>query len=99
MPDFTPADFMPYDPFEGMRFGPTTCFLSGQPVGPTDTISVFADWLQARYALAERPIRLLDQSTVAFRDLRLPASPAVRQRLAEVEASVAAAARAAARRS
>jgi len=92
MPDFTPADFMPYDPFEGMRFGPTTCFLSGQPVGPTDTISVFADWLQARYALAERPIRLLDQSTVAFRDLRLPASPAVRQRLAEVEASVAAAA-------
>lgn len=92
MPDYTPADLTPYDPFEGMRFGPTTCFLSGQPVGPADTVPVFADWLQARYDLADRPIQLLDQSTVAFRDLHLPASPAVRQRLAELEASVAAAA-------
>ncbi len=92
MPDLSPADLTPYDPFEGMRFGPATCFLSGQPVGPADTVPVFADWLQARYDLADRPIQLLDQSTVAFRDLRLPASPAVRLRLAELEETVAAAA-------
>jgi len=92
MPPLTPADLRPYDPFDGMRFGPGTCFLSGQPVGPADTVPVFADWLQARYALAGRPIRLLDQRTVAFRDLRLPASPAVRPRLDELENRVAAAA-------
>ena len=92
MPALTPADLTPYDPFEGMRFGPATCFLSGQPVGPADTVPVFAGWLQARYGLADRPIQLLDQSTVAFRDLRLPARPAVRQRIEELEAAVAAAA-------
>ncbi|GAB3292869.1 hypothetical protein ACFQT0_06390 [Hymenobacter humi] len=92
MPQLTPADLIPYDPFDGMQFGPTTCFLSGQPVGPDDTIPVFADWLQARYGLADRPIQLLDQRTVQIKDLRLPASPAVRPRLQELEQRVAAAA-------
>ena len=88
----TPADLLPYDPFDGMRFGPETCFLSGQPVGPADTVPVFAEWLQVRYHLAERSIQLLDQRTVAFRDLRLPASPAARQRIDQLESRVAAAA-------
>ena len=88
----TPADLTPYDPFEGMRFGPTTCFLSGQPIGPADTVPVFADWLQTRYDLADRPIHLLDHSTALFRDLRLPASPAVRARLETIEDQVATAA-------
>ena len=88
----TPADLTPYDPFDGMRFGPGICFLSGQAVGPADTVPVFADWLQARYHLADRPIQLLDQRTVHFRDLRLPASPAVRQRITALESQVAAAA-------
>lgn len=88
----TPADLLPYDPFEGMRFGVGTCFLSGQPVGPDDTVPVFAEWLQVRYQLAARSIQLLDQRTVQFRDLCLPASPAVRQRIDALEAQVAAAA-------
>ena len=82
------ADLRPYDPFDGMRFGPGTCFLSGQPVGPTETVPVFADWLQARYGLADRPIQLLDQRTATFRDLRLPASPAARQRIDALEKQV-----------
>ena len=88
MPQLTPADLIPYDPFDGMRFGPSTCFLSGQPVGPEDTIPVFADWLQARYHLADRPIQLLDQRTVLMHDLRLPVSPVVRERLADLERRV-----------
>ncbi|MBD2767048.1 hypothetical protein IC235_03960 [Hymenobacter sp. BT664] len=92
MAPYTPADLLPYDPFQGMRFGPDTCFLSGQPVGSDDTIPVFADWLQARYSLADRPIQLLDQRTVLIRELRLPASPAVRQRIEELESWVEAAA-------
>jgi hypothetical protein len=92
MPTLTPADLIPYDPFEGMRFGPTTCFLSGQPLGPTDTVPVFAQWLQDQYGLAERPIQLLDQSQAYFRDLQLPASPGVRARIDALEQEVAAAA-------
>ena len=91
MAPLSPADLLPYDPFDGMRFGPATCFLSGQPVGPDDTVPIFAEWLQTRYALAERPIQLLDQRTVLIRDLRLPASPAARQRIDELESRVAAA--------
>ena len=88
----TAADLLPYDPFENMRFGPTRCFLSGAPAGPIDTLPVFADWLQTRYDLADRPIHLLDQRVVALRDLTLPVSPAVRLRLLALEATIAAAA-------
>ena len=92
MAPFIPAELLPYDPFDGMRFGSETCFLSGQPVGPADTVPVFAEWLQTQYGLAERPIQLLDQRTVLMRDLRLPASPSARQRIAELERQVAEAA-------
>ncbi len=92
MASLSPTHLLPYDPFDGMRFGPDTCFLSGQPVGPADTVPVFADWLQARYQLADRPIQLLDQRTVRMQDLRLPLSPAVRPRLDALESEVAAAA-------
>jgi len=91
MSQFTPADLLPYDPFDGMRFGPDTCFLSGQPVGLLDTVPVFAEWLQVRYGLAQRPIQLLDQRTVTYQDLRLPVSPAARQRIEALEAQVEAA--------
>ncbi|GAA4044216.1 hypothetical protein GCM10022409_32860 [Hymenobacter glaciei] len=91
MAPFTPADLLPYDPFDGMRFGPETCFLTGQSVGPDDTVPVFAEWLQTRYNLAERPIQLLDQRIVLLKDLRLPASAAARQRIAELESKVEAA--------
>jgi len=91
MTQLTPADLLPYDPFDGMRFGPETCFLSGQPVGPDDTVSVFAEWLQARYHLADRPIQLLDQRIVRMADLRIPTSPAARQRIEDLENRVAAA--------
>ena len=81
-----------YDPFVGMQFGPGRCFLTGQPVGPADTVPVFDDWLQATYGLADRPIYLLDHSQTTFAALRLPLAPALRPRLAALEAEVQAAA-------
>ena len=92
MDQLIPTDLLPYDPFDGMRFGPETCFLSGQPVGPDAAVPVFAGWLQKRYQLAERPIQLLDQRTVFIKDLCLPASPAARQRIEALESRVEAAA-------
>ena len=83
-----------YDPFEAMQFGPGRCFLTGQPVGPDDTVPVFAEWLQAAYGLYDRPVYLLDQSQTTYADLRLPLAPALRPALAELETEVQAAARA-----
>jgi hypothetical protein len=80
-----------YDPFEGMQFGPGRCFLTGQPVGPDDTIPVFANWLQTTYGLAERPLYLLDQSQTTYGELRLPLAPELRPRLDALEAEVQAA--------
>lgn len=80
-----------YDPFEGMQFGPGRCFLTGQPVGPEDTIPVFASWLQTTYGLAERPLYLLDQSQTTYGALRLPLAPALRPRLEALEAEIEAA--------
>ena len=81
-----------YDPFEGMQFGPGRCFLTGQPVGTADTVPVLDDWLQATYHLADRPLLLLDRSQTSFGALRLPLAPALRPRLAALEAEVQAAA-------
>ena len=83
-----------YDPFEGMQFGPGRCFLTGQPVGPADTISVFAGWLQATYGLAERPLYLLDQSQTTYAALRLPLAPELRPRLEALETEIQAASQA-----
>jgi hypothetical protein len=90
MPAYTAADLTPYDPFETLRFGPGICFLSGQPT--TETIPVFADWLQARYQLADRQILLLDQSTTTYHELRLPITAAARPRIEALEQQVQAAA-------
>ena len=80
-----------YDPFEGMKFGPGRCFLTGQPVGPADTIPVFASWLQDAYGLAERPLYLLDQSQTTYGELRLPLAPELHPRLEALEAEIQAA--------
>ena len=77
-----------YDPFEGMQFGPGRCFLTGQSVGPADTVPVFAEWLQATYGLADRPIHLLDHSQTTYAALRLPLASALHARLATLEAEI-----------
>ncbi|RZK22397.1 MAG: hypothetical protein EOO56_08745 [Hymenobacter sp.] len=77
-----------YDPFEGMQFGPGRCFLTGQPVGPADTVPVFAEWLQAAYDLAERPIYLLDHSQRTYATLHLPLAPELRPHLQALEDEV-----------
>ncbi|MGI4833232.1 MAG: hypothetical protein ACRYFK_07190 [Janthinobacterium lividum] len=82
----------PYDPFERMQFGPGRCFLTGQPVGPADTIPTFDDWLLATYELTDRPLYLLDHSQTTYGALRLPLAPALHERLRALGQQVQAAA-------
>lgn len=73
MPANIPPDLTLYDPFDRMQFGDQHCFLCGSPTDPaTDSVPVFADWLQERYGLAERQILLLDQSIHFYPELRIP---------------------------
>ncbi|TGE27466.1 hypothetical protein [Hymenobacter metallicola] len=71
MPATTP-DLSLYDPFTGMRFA-QHCFLCGTPTPqPSNSVLVFAEWLLERYQLADLQIKLLDQSVLAYPELRMP---------------------------
>ncbi|QIL76197.1 hypothetical protein [Hymenobacter sp. HDW8] len=79
-----PSDLTLYDPFARMQFGDQHCFLCGSPTDPaTDSVAVFADWLQERYGLAERQILLLDQSIRFYKELRIPCCPRCRTQYVE----------------
>lgn len=90
-PDSSP-DLTLYDPFAGMQLVAPACFLCGTPVEPAhDHVPVFAPWLMARYGLADKEIRLLDQSTTTFRELTIPCCARCQQQVQELEARVEAA--------
>jgi hypothetical protein len=86
-------DLTLYDPFARMQLVAPTCFLCGTPVDPArDNVPVFAPWLTERYALAAKPITLLDQSTSTFGELTIPCCPRCQQQhVNQLEAKVAAA--------
>jgi hypothetical protein len=90
MPNTTP-DLTLYDPFSKMQFGAQHCFLCGASIQPvTDSVPVFAEWLQTRYSLAEREILLLDQSIRTYQDLRIPCCARCRTQYVEpLEAQMA----------
>ncbi|MFC6996253.1 hypothetical protein [Rufibacter roseus] len=61
-----------FDPFEHMRFGRQICFLCGTNITEDQEVTVFPEWLMEEYAFAEKALRLLDQSVVQFKDLKIP---------------------------
>lgn len=89
----TSPDLTLYDPFARMQLVSPNCFLCGTPVDPTrDNVLVFAPWLLERYQLADKEIRLLDQSTTTFRELTIPCCPRCHQQhVSELENRVEAA--------
>ncbi|TLM94067.1 hypothetical protein [Hymenobacter jeollabukensis] len=69
-------DLTLYDPFARMQLVAPVCFLCGTAVDPArDNVPVFAPWLTQRYQLADKEIRLLDQSSTTFRELTIPCCP------------------------
>ncbi|OON68397.1 hypothetical protein B0919_14535 [Hymenobacter sp. CRA2] len=75
-----------------MQLVAPACFLCGTPVDPAHQhVTVFAPWLMQRYGLADKEIRLLDQSTTTFRELTIPCCEQCQQHVAAVEARVEAA--------
>ncbi|GAA4311129.1 hypothetical protein [Nibribacter koreensis] len=61
-----------FDPFEKMQFGYRTCFLCGNTITQDQVTQVFPEWLMQEYDITERPLQMLDQSVVQFKDLQVP---------------------------
>ena len=67
-----------YHPFKTLQFDAKHCFLSGHSLSSTEEeIGVFAPWFLQAFGLADRPFKLLDESMVTYKDLKVPCSSAV----------------------
>ncbi len=69
-----------YSPFEAFNFSNRNCFLTGVPLdSEEERIQIFPQWLMTRYALEDRPFKMLDESMATYKDLKLPCSATVNQ--------------------
>ena len=81
-------DFRLYDPFKNMTFSSHSCFLCGTIVNGEEQITVFPEWLQKRYGLADKSLLLLDQSMVTYASLKIPCCPVCAEKVGEIEEKV-----------
>jgi len=75
----------PYNPFEDFLFDNNTCFLSGEPLRSAERIQVFPDWLMRKFDIADKPFKLLDESLRTYKQLQLPCTASVAERISELD--------------
>ncbi|WP_270089419.1 hypothetical protein [Sphingobacterium sp. SYP-B4668] len=64
-----------YNPFKAFKFDNATCFLTGQALVSTDEqIQVFPIWMMRAFDLEDKPFKMLDESVVTYKSLKLPCS-------------------------
>jgi hypothetical protein len=62
-----------YDPFEKIDFSPQKCFLTGQDVASEEEqIFVFPEWIMDRYSLRGNTFKMLEGSTLQYKDMKMP---------------------------
>jgi hypothetical protein len=67
-----------YNPFTRFNFSNKNCFLTGETLTTEEErIQVFPAWLMSRYQLEDKVIKLLDESYIGYKDLKLPCATAV----------------------
>lgn len=78
-----------YNPFLDFKFNKTTCFLTGETLSTDeDHIQVFPVWIMQSFDLEEKPFKLLDESMVTYKKLRLPCSKQVASLMEKLEKEV-----------
>src|ERR1700712_4448514 len=82
-----------YAPFTNFTFSNNNCFLTGEALqSEEEKIQVFPQWLMSRYALEDKPFKLLDESMATYKDLKLPCAAHINEAYLEpLEAEIAAA--------
>jgi hypothetical protein len=69
-----------YNPFTRFNFSNRNCFLTGEVLASEEEkIQVFPSWLMSRYKLEDKVIKLLDESYVGYKDLKMPCATAVNE--------------------
>jgi len=64
-----------YNPFKTFKFDNQTCFLTGKELSSVDEqIQVFPVWMMRAFDLEEKPFKMLDESLVTYKSLKLPCS-------------------------
>ncbi|WP_437920804.1 hypothetical protein [Sphingobacterium sp. LRF_L2] len=64
-----------YNPFLDFKFNNETCFLSGVPLrSQEEQIQVFPLWMMQAFNLEEQLLKMLDESVVTYKSLKLPCS-------------------------
>ncbi len=77
-----------YDLFAHNKFDYKTCFLTGVAVTEQEQINVFPQWLMDAFNLHEKPFKLLDESLITYRDVKLPCSFEAAAKLQTIENSI-----------
>ncbi len=75
-----------YQPFKTFHFGDNICFLSGQDA--QTRLDVFPAWIRKEFGLDDKPLKMLDDSVVSYKQLSLPATNATVQASTELEAKI-----------
>ncbi len=65
-----------YNPFKNFDFSPQICFLTGQKLHSfkEEQISVFPEWILDRYSLRDKTFKMLEGSSLWYKDMRMPCS-------------------------
>lgn len=78
-----------YNPFTTFQFDNQHCFLTGSPLAsPDEQIQVFPFWMMRAFNLEAQPFKLLDESVVTYKQLKLPCSSQAALLLERVESEV-----------
>ncbi len=82
-----------YEPFKNFNFSKQHCFLSGEKLLAADEeTTVFPAWFLQRFKLEEQPFKLLDESIITYKDIKIPCSRLVfESAISPLEAGVEAA--------
>lgn len=79
-----------FNPFETLHLEDTTCFLTGEELGSSDSkISIFPDWILDRFSLRDQRFKMLDQVTALhYGELKLPCSEKVKGALTQLDREI-----------
>lgn len=78
-----------YNPFDEFVFDNKTCFLTGSKLNSADEqIQVFPVWTMRAFDLEEKPFKMLDESIVTYKKLKLPCSADAASALEKIESQV-----------
>lgn len=78
-----------YNPFTSFKFDNQHCFLTGAKLNsPEEQIQVFPVWMMRAFDLEDKPFKLLDESLLTYKKLKMPCSVDTALLLDKVESEV-----------